>query len=81
MEALRKNILRVLHPQHPVNRWKSPLKRPVFEIILILFYTDDYPKGKHDPDIFHAVLRKFDCEAEDVALFEDALYSIKTAEL
>ncbi|MGI6561243.1 MAG: HAD family hydrolase [Clostridia bacterium] len=50
--------------------------RDYFDFILT---PDDYPKGKHDPDIFHAVLRKFDCEAEDVALFEDALYSIKTA--
>ncbi len=41
--------------------------------------TDDYPKGKTDPAIFHGIAERFGCKTSEIALFEDALYSIKTA--
>ncbi len=41
--------------------------------------TDDYPKGKASPEIFHGIAERFGCELTEMALFEDALYSIKTA--
>jgi HAD superfamily hydrolase (TIGR01509 family) len=41
--------------------------------------TDDYPKGKVSPDIFYGIAERFGCDVTEMALFEDALYSIKTA--
>lgn len=47
-----------------------------FEFIL----TDEvYPKGKHDTEIFEAALERFRAKPEETAVFEDALYSIRTA--
>ncbi|MBO5745968.1 MAG: HAD family phosphatase [Clostridia bacterium] len=39
----------------------------------------EYPRGKAHPEIFHAIANRFGCEVNDMALFEDALYSIRTA--
>ncbi len=47
-----------------------------FEFVLS---PDEYPKGKSDPKIFHGVAEKFGCNVTEMALFEDTLYSIKTA--
>ncbi len=40
---------------------------------------DDYPKGKASPEIFQGIAERFGCNVTDMALFEDALYSMKTA--
>lgn len=47
-----------------------------FDFILT---SDDYPKDKSDPEIFREAARRFGCATEDMAFYEDALYSIKTA--
>lgn len=40
---------------------------------------DDFPTGKGKPDIFLHACQRFGCKVEDAAMFEDALYSIKTS--
>ena len=40
---------------------------------------DDFPSGKDKPDIFFEACKRFGCEISDAAMFEDALYSIKTS--
>lgn len=40
---------------------------------------DEYPKGKVTTDIFLAAAEKFGCDIKEIAMFEDALYSICTA--
>lgn len=47
-----------------------------FEFVLS---PTEYPKGKTTPEIFYGVAEKFGCDVTEVTLFEDALYSIKTA--
>lgn len=47
-----------------------------FEFILS---SDEFPKGKSSTEIFKAALRLFEAKAEETAMFEDALYSIKRA--
>ncbi len=47
-----------------------------FEFILS---SDEFPRGKSTTDIFEAALQKFGSKPEETAMFEDALYSIKTA--
>lgn len=47
-----------------------------FEFILS---PDNYPKGKSDPEIFKACAERLGCSLTELTLFEDALYSIKTA--
>lgn len=39
----------------------------------------EYPKCKQDPEIFLGIAKSFGCDVTDIVLFEDALYSIKTA--
>ena len=50
--------------------------REYFEFILT---PDDYPKGKSSPEIFCAAAERFGCDITELVLFEDALYSMKTA--
>lgn len=50
--------------------------RDYFEFILS---PDDYPKGKFTPDIFLGIAERFGCDVTEEVLFEDTLYSIKTA--
>ena len=40
--------------------------------------TEDYPAGKSKPDMFFGICQRFGSKPEETALFEDALYSIKT---
>ena len=40
---------------------------------------EDYPEGKSEPRIFLDAARRFGCAPEEMHLFEDSLYSIKTA--
>lgn len=47
-----------------------------FEFILT---PDDYPKGKGTTDVFLGAAERFGCDVTEIAMFEDALYSIKTA--
>lgn len=42
---------------------------------------EDYPGGKTRTEIFEAALQMFGSKAEDTAMFEDALYSIKRAKM
>ncbi len=39
----------------------------------------EYPKGKQDPEIFYGIAERFGCKVDEMSLFEDTLYSIKTA--
>lgn len=47
-----------------------------FDFILT---PDDYPSGKSSNQIFFAAAAKFGCKLSDMAIFEDSLYSMKTA--
>ena len=49
---------------------------PYFEFIL---GGDDYPEGKNTPRIFLDSAEKFGCAPEEMVLFEDSYYSVKTA--
>ena len=49
---------------------------PYFEFIL---GGDDYPEGKNEPRIFWDSAEKFGCAPEEMVLFEDSYYSVKTA--
>ena len=40
---------------------------------------EDYPEGKSEPRIFLDAAKKFGCVPEEMHLFEDSLYSIRTA--
>lgn len=40
---------------------------------------EDYPEGKSEPRIFLDAAKKFGCAPEEMHLFEDSLYSIRTA--
>lgn len=50
--------------------------RQYFDFIIT---TDEYPRGKASPEIFIGAAERFGCKATDMALFEDAYYSMKTA--
>ena len=44
------------------------------------YYTpEEYPEGKRGTRIFFDIMKHFGASAEDVWLFEDSLYSVKTA--
>ena len=44
------------------------------------FYTpEEYPEGKRETRIFYDIMKHFDAKAEEIWLFEDSLYSVKTA--
>lgn len=47
-----------------------------FEFVLT---DEEFPKGKFDSEIFEAALERLGADIEETAVFEDALYSIKTA--
>ncbi len=63
--------------------------RPLMEICLEkhgltdyfeAFYTpEEYPEGKKGTRIFFDIMERFGARAEDIWLFEDSLYSVKTA--
>jgi HAD superfamily hydrolase (TIGR01509 family) len=56
------------------------LKRVGFhKYIKKIFTTGEVGKGKNHPDIFKAAMSEMNSTEEDTWLFEDALYSIKTA--
>lgn len=63
----------------------APLARVCLERVGILPYFDfllggeDYPEGKSKPRIFLDAAAKFGCAPKEMHLFEDSLYSIKTA--
>ena len=64
----------------PIPQAKICLERtglaPYFEFIL---GGDDYPEGKNAPRIFLDSAKKFGCAPEEMVLFEDSYYSVKTA--
>ncbi len=44
------------------------------------YYTPEkYPEGKRETRIFLDIMKHFDAKAEDVWVFEDSLYSVRTA--
>lgn len=75
-----KNIKMCVISATPTRLVKIALKKAgidkYFEFILS---PDDYPKCKADPDIFKAASEHFGCDLSEMTLFEDALYSMKTA--
>ena len=50
--------------------------RPYFEFV---FGGESYPEGKTKPRIFLDAAKRFGCAPGEMYLFEDSLYSIKTA--
>ncbi len=54
-------------------------KAGIREYFDFLLSPDDYPKGKTDPQIFIGAAKRFGCAINEMILFEDALYSMKTA--
>ena len=63
----------------------SPIARVCLTTTGLLSYFacvlggEDYPEGKSTPRIFEDAARRFGCAPSDMVLFEDSLYSIKTA--
>lgn len=51
----------------------------IFDYFEFVLSPTEYPKGKQDPAIFFGAANRFGCEVNEIALFEDMLYSIKTA--
>lgn len=51
----------------------------LIEYFDFLLGGEDYPEGKSKPRIFLDAARLFGCAPEEMHLFEDSLYSIKTA--
>ncbi len=47
-----------------------------FDFILT---PNDYPRGKGTADIFFGAAERFGCDVTEMTLFEDSLYSVKTA--
>lgn len=64
----------------PTNLVKMALDRAnLLAFFDFIVTTDDYPKGKASPEIFEGIAKRFGCNVTEMALFEDALYSLKTA--
>ncbi len=81
LESLKKNGVRMcIVSATPSYLIEIALKeagiRDYFDFLLS---TSEYPKGKQDPEIFYGAAKRFGCDVTEIALFEDALYSIKTA--
>ncbi|MBO5912771.1 MAG: HAD family phosphatase [Clostridia bacterium] len=81
LESLKANGVRMCvasaTPSYPIEiALKTAGLSDYFEFVLS---PTEYPKGKSDPDIFYGVAERFGCDVTEVALFEDTLYSIKTA--
>ncbi len=56
------------------------LKRHGLDAFFEFFYTsDEYPEGKSSPRIFLDAAKHFGTSCENIWLFEDCLYSVKTA--
>ncbi len=76
----RKNVRMCVISATPSYLVSIALKRAeiekYFEFILS---PEEFPKGKADPEIFNAAAKRFGCELPDLTLFEDALYSMRTA--
>ena len=49
---------------------------PYFEFVI---GGDDYPEGKNTPKIFLDAAKRFGCAPDEMHLFEDSYYSVKTA--
>ena len=54
-------------------------KHGIRDFFELLCTADEYPEGKKEPRIFYDIMKHFDARAEDIWLFEDSLYSVKTA--
>lgn len=63
----------------------TPLAQICLERVSLLSYFDfilggeSYPEGKSKPRIFEDAAARFGCAPHEMLLFEDSLYSIKTA--
>ncbi len=81
LEGLKaKNIPMCIISATPTRLVKKALKNAKIEKYFdFILSPDDYPKCKNDPEIFRAAARKFNCDVTELTLFEDALYSMRTA--
>ena len=50
--------------------------REYFDFILS---PDDYPKVKTSPELFEGAAKRFGCELKEMALFDDAVYNLRTS--
>lgn len=81
LETLKLNGVRMcVISATPLNQVKIALKysglADYFEFVLT---PEDYPACKTEPDIFLEAARRFGCDISEMAMFEDAYYSMKTA--
>lgn len=51
----------------------------IFGYFDFILTVDDFKEGKKNPDIFLEAAKRFNTSPESIALYEDSLYSIKTA--
>ena len=81
LESLKKNGVRIcVISATPTYLIETALKKAgISDYFEFLLSTTEYPKGKQDPEIFFGAAKRFGCDVTEIALFEDALYSIKTA--
>lgn len=58
----------------------NALKRSgIFEYFDFILTVDDFKEGKKSPEIFLEAAKRFNTLPESIALYEDSLYSVKTA--
>lgn len=81
LDALKQNGIRMcVVSATPSYLIEIALKKAgIFDYFEFVLSPTEYPKGKQDPEIFYGVASRFGCNVKEIALFEDMLYSIKTA--
>ena len=81
LEELRKKGVRmVIATLTPMPLVELCLKKHGLYEYFEAFYTpEQYPEGKKEPRIFYDIMKHFGAPAEEIWLFEDSLYSVKTA--
>lgn len=81
LDALKQNGIRMcVVSATPSYLIEIALKKAgIFDYFEFVLSPTEYPKGKQDPEIFYGVASRFGCDVKEIALFEDMLYSIKTA--
>ena len=81
LETLKQNGIRMcVASATPTYLVEIALKEAgIYDYFEFLLSPTEYPKGKIDPEIFYGAAERFGCDVTEMALFEDTLYSIKTA--
>jgi HAD superfamily hydrolase (TIGR01509 family) len=81
LDALRANGTRLaiatLTPYHMVEACLA--KHGILSYFEFFHTSDNYPEGKREPRIFLDAIERFGASADEVWLFEDSLYSCRTA--